>query len=246
MTSFALLIGLGASLGLWQVARTSPEKQTGSWVDAGLGVLVGMLFGARAVYVALHPAFYAAHPGEWYRLWLGGYSAAGAVAGGLVAALIAALLMRTSFALLLDAVSPLFPPLVVLGWLGCAAVGCGYGPEMGIDSWLAVPVPDEWGQVMARFPLQFSAALIFLVYNWVVAAVLTGRSFPGQRAALVGLGLAGVQFSAALLSAEPVALWRGLSYEAWAALGLGVFSLGLAVYAFWPRKKIKDSSPRRS
>ena len=238
MTSFALLIGLGASLGLWQVARTTPEDQTGSWVDAGLGVLAGMLLGARAAYVALHPAFYAAHPGEWYRLWLGGYSAAGAVAGGVLAAGIAALLMRTSLPALLDAISPLFPPLVVLGWLGCAAVGCGYGPEMGIASWMAVPVPDEWGQVMARFPLQFSAALIFLVYNWVVAAVLTGRSFPGQRAALVGLGLAGVQFSAALLSAEPVPLWRGLSYEAWAALGLGVFSLGLGVYAFWPRKNL--------
>lgn len=235
MTSFALLIGLGASLGLWQVARALPSERARRAVDAALVVLIGMLLGARAVYVALHPAYYAAHPGEWYRLWLGGYSAAGAVAGGIVGAALAALWMRISLPVLLDEVSPLFPPLVVLGWLGCAAAGCGYGPALG--AWWAPALPDEWGRVMARFPTQFGAALIFLVYNWCVAALISGRrTFAGQQAALMGLGLAGVQFSAALLSAEPAPLWRGLAAEAWAALGLALFSLLLGVYAFWPRK----------
>jgi len=224
-------------LGLWQVSRVSADRQPGRWVDAGLGVLAGMLLGARAAYVAMHPAYYSAHPWEWAQLWMGGYSAWGAIAGGLAAAGIAAALMKISFPGLLDALAPLFPPLIVLGWLGCAAVGCGYGPEMGIASWLAVPVPDEWGQVVARFPVQFGAALFFLVYNWGVAAMLGKEYGGGQLAALSGFGLAGVQFAAALLSAEPVPMWRGLSYDAWAALGLGVGSLGLALFAFWPRRQ---------
>ena len=72
MSTFALLLGLGATLGLWQVARQSPPRQVGRWVDVGLAVLAGMLLGARAAYVVLHPAYYATHPGEWWHLWQGG------------------------------------------------------------------------------------------------------------------------------------------------------------------------------
>lgn len=237
MIPFSLLIGLGASLGLWQVARGAPINQTGRWVDTGLGVLAGMLLGARAGYVLLRPAYYAAHPGEWLQLWMGGYSAWGAVAGGLLAAGIAALLLRKPLPRVLDAVAPLFPPLAVLGWLGCLLGGCSYGPGLASGAGLALPTVDEWGQVLPRFPLQIAAALVLVGYNWGVAAVLPPRATAGQRAALVGLGLAAVQFFGALLSAEPVPLWNGFSYEAWAALVLGGLSLALAIYAFWPRKK---------
>jgi hypothetical protein len=121
-----------------------------------------------------------------------------------------------------------------LGWLGCLAAGCGYGPLLPAGGLLALPAPDEWGQWLPRFPLQIAAALVLLGYNWGVARVLPANARPGRRAALTGLGLAVVQFSAALLSAEALPLWQGLPYEAWAALALAVLSLLLAIPAFWP------------
>ena len=196
-----------------------------------------MLVGARAGYVLLRPAYYAAHPGGWLQLWMGGYSAWGAVAGGLLAAGIAALVVRKSLPRVLDAVAPLFPPLAVLGWLGCFLGGCAYGPVMASGAGLALLTVDEWGQVLPRFPLQIIAALVLVGYNWGVAAVLHPKAFAGQRASLVGLGLAAVQFLGALISAEPVPLWNGFSYEAWAALALGGLSLALGIYAFWPRAR---------
>ncbi len=241
MSAFSLLIGLGATLGLWQVARSAPLNQAGRWVDSGLGVLVGMLIGARMAYVALHPAYYAAHPGEWVQLWLGGYTAWGAAAGGLLAAGIAAALLRRSFLLVLDGMAPLFPPLAILGWLGCTLAGCAYGPAMGPGSpqggheawaWLALPVADESGQVATRFPLQIAAALLVLGYNWALAALLSRRAAPGRYAALVGLGLAGALFGVAALSAEPAPAWRGLSPDGWSAVAIAVVSVGVLILSF--------------
>jgi phosphatidylglycerol:prolipoprotein diacylglycerol transferase len=237
MSTFALLLGLGASLGLWQVARLAPPRQAGRWVDVGLVLLAGMLVGARAAYVATHMAYYVEHPGEWLRLDQGGYLAWGALPAALLLAALAALVLDQPLTRVLDQLSPLVAPLAVLGWLGCLAAGCAYGPLLPAGAPLGLPAPDEWGRLLPRFPLQLIAALLLLGYNWAVARVLPVRARAGRRAALTGLGLAVVQFSAALVSAEPLPLWNGLPFEAWSAAALAAFSLLLAGYAFWPGRK---------
>lgn len=235
MNLFALLIGLGASLGLWQVARSAPADQAGRWVDAGLGVLAGMWVGARLAYGSIHPAYFAARPLELLAFWQGGLSGWGAVAGGLIAAFGAAPLLKQPLRLVLDRLCPLIPPLAVLGWLACGQAGCAYGPQLASTAWLGLPMPDEWGRILSRFPLQPIAALLLLGYNGLIGVVLTGPLKTGLRAALAGLGLAAVQFGAALLSVEPGPTWHGLLYDAWVALALGLISLGLVGAALWPR-----------
>jgi phosphatidylglycerol---prolipoprotein diacylglyceryl transferase len=237
MSAFSLLIGLGATLGLWQVARSAPLNQAGRWVDSALGVLVGMLLGARLGYVGLHPAYYAAHPWEWAQLWMGGFALWGAVAGGLLAAVVVAVLLERSMLRVLDTVAPLFPPLAVLGWLGCYTAGCAYGPALAPGAWLGLPAVDESGQVLSRFPLQIFAALVLLGYNWAVMALLPRRSRPGQYAALVGLGLAAVMFCVAALSAEPAPFWGSFTPDAWAALAIGGLSVMMLVIGFLVRKR---------
>lgn len=234
MSTFALLLGLGASLGLWQVARSAPAHQAGRWVDVGLAVLAGMLLGARAAYVGLHFNYYLAHPGEWLQLWQGGYLAWGAFPGGLLIAACAALLLDKPLTLVLDRLAPLVPPLAVLGWLGCLAAGCAYGPPLAGG----LPAPDEWGRLLPRFPLQLTAALVLLGYNWGVARVLPANAPAGRLAALTGLGLAAVQFSAGLVAAEAAPLWYGLPYEVWSAAALAALSFVLAGFAFWPKKNL--------
>jgi prolipoprotein diacylglyceryltransferase len=227
MSAFSLLIGLGATLGLWQVARSAPLNQAGRWVDSGLWVLAAMLVGSRLGYVALRPAYFSAHPGEWAQLWLGGFTVWGAAAGGLLAAALIALIMRRPFLWVLDGVTPLFPPLLVLGWLGCVSAGCAYGPAVAPGSFLSLPSADESGQVLPRFPLQIGAALLLLGYNWALIMLLPKRPRPGRYAGLAGLGLAAVLFIVTALSAEPTPLWGPLSPDGWAALAMGVLSLAV-------------------
>ncbi len=225
-------MGLGTSLGLWQVARLAPAHQAGRWVDVGLATLAGMLLGARAAYVAVHCAYYLSHPGDWLRLWQGGYLACEAFPCGLLVVLLAAAWLEKPLPQVADRLAPLLVPPAVLGWLGCLAAGCGYGPPLAGG----LPALDEWGRTLPRFPLQLTAALVLLGYNGAVARVLPPDAPPGRRAALTGLGLAAVQFSAGLVSAEPAPLWFGLPYEAWSAVALAALSFLLAGYAFWPRK----------
>lgn len=242
MTVYALLIGLGASLGVWQVVRAAPTYQASRWVDASLGVLAGALLGARLAYGSLHPAYYAAHPLELAALWQGGLSAWGALAGGLIAAGAAAALLRQPLLLVLDRLAPLVAPLAVLGWLACGQAGCAYGPQLAEGAWLGLPLPDEWGQTATRLPLQWIAALVLLGYNGGISALLVGSRKTGLYAALTGLGLAAVQGGAALLTAEPGPTWNGWRYDAWTALGLAVLSLGLLAAALWPRAHFKTMS----
>ncbi len=82
MNDYSLLVGLGAMLGLWRMARGVKDAER--WLDAGLLALAGALVGGRAGYVALHGSYYAAHVLEALQVWQGGLSAAGALAGGLL------------------------------------------------------------------------------------------------------------------------------------------------------------------
>lgn len=242
MSYFSLLVALGVAFGLWQVRRSAPERQAERWLDGGLGVLAGMLLGARLAYVALHQAYYAERLVEIFQFWEGGFIWWGAIPGGLTAAGLVALWWGAPLSQVLDGLTPLLPPLAVMSWLGCAVAGCGYGPELPAGSWYALLGLDEWGRSLPRFPLQYAAALLLLVYNGLVARFLPRRARPGLRAALTGLGLAMVQFAAARLSPEPAPAWNMLSYDEWAALILAVFSLGLGVAALLTKPQIRKNS----
>jgi prolipoprotein diacylglyceryltransferase len=242
MTLYALLIGLGASLGVWQVARAVPASQAGRWVDASLGVLAGALVGARLAYGSAHPAYYAAHPLELAAVWQGGLSGWGAVIGGLIAACAAAAFLRQPLLLVLDRTFLLAAPLAVSGWLACGQAGCAYGPRLAESAWLGLTLPDEWGQLAARFPLQWIAALLLLGYNGGIAALLPRPAKTGLRAALMGLGLAAALWAVARFTAEPGPAWNGWLLDAWVALGLAAFSLGLLVAVLWPRSYFKSMS----
>jgi prolipoprotein diacylglyceryltransferase len=247
MTLFSLLVGVGASLGLWLVVRSSPRWYFRRRFEAGFLVLLGALLGARLAFAALHSAYFSRHPSEILQVWLGGLSWPGAVLGGLIVVLLIFIVWKIPLARLLDALAPLVPPLAVAVWLGCWQAGSGYGVQAPLDAWWGVPTPDESGLALPRFPLQLVAATTLLLYYFLLDLTTQNLVYPGQKAALVLFGLALNLLVFSFFQADPLPIWNGLRWDTWAALGFTLLSIIICGIAFWRSlKKSIHSRLRRA
>ncbi len=231
MILFSLLLGLGASLGVWQVYSQSPPGQGRFWLDCAMLALLAALLGGRAGYVAFHFDYYARHAAQALAFWEGGYAWPGAVIGGLLAVGLLALFQGRPPGQVALRLKPLLGPLALGVWLGCWPGGAAYGAALPWAAWGAILAPDETGQVLARFPLQPLAALGLAA--WLAAA---GRAGPAWQAPLALLGLALDIGAASLVWASPTQSWNGLRVDTWAAAGLALFSLAwLALLKIAPK-----------
>ncbi len=241
---FSVLIGIGAALGLLQVARAAPPKDALHWVDAGLFALLGSLIGARAWYVALHLSYFRLHPLEAPQVWLGGISWPGAALGGLLVAALVAYIDELPLSTALGRLSGLAVPLAAAAWLGAWRSGSAYGPLLPEGSRLAMLAPMEDGLFTPRLPVQLLATLSLLI------ALIWFELHPqmlerlDRKAAVTGLVLAAHTLVFSLLRADPTPLWRGLRPDVWAALAfMALAALALAAL-FLPihRKESGESS----
>lgn len=227
MQPFSLLLGLGTLSGLLLAGWHAPQKELLRYIDAAVMILFIALLSGRAVFVAVHWAYYGGHLIEIIQVWLGGLSGVGALAGGSLAVIIIAIIMKLPVGLLADVLLPLTGTLAVSAWLGCWFDRCAYGlPSL---AWWAIPQQDEWGALVGRVPVQLVGALFTLILIWVLDQL--GRQLPvrGLRAVLGVLGVSLVIFGLSYLRADPAPIWNGLRLDAWGALLLVTTCLAVVV-----------------
>ncbi len=234
LSGFSLLVGLGASLGLWQVARHVPSREAQRWVCYGLVVLAGCLLGARLLFVLLHATYYRHHLWEVFQPWLGGLSWSGTVGGGVLALVLLARRSRIPFAIVADHLAPLAAPLAITIWLGCWQAGCAYGTAAATGQWWGVPGRGEDGSYAARLPLQLVAAFALLFYFGWLERKLSRPHPAGWRASLTGLGLAGNLLLFSFLRADAAPGWLGLRLDVWVAL---FFLVAMLAGVWWIVKR---------
>lgn len=221
MNSFALWVGVGAASGLWQVARSSLQKQSAVFVNMGLILMFTSLLGARFSYVWVNREYFSEHLVEIPQLWLGGLSWPGAVVGAWIVFLSLLLTQHSSHyspGELGDGLYPLLPPLSVSIWLGCWLAGTAYGPELPAGTWWAVPSLDEAGAYAPRWPLQLLAALSLLVYFLLLERLVKPSRSPGRLSGLAGFGIMIHLLCISLLRADPGLSWNGMRADAWIAI----------------------------
>ena len=74
-----MMIGLGASLGIWRIYMTAPLEQRNEYVNDGLLVQFFVLIGSRLGYVFLRWAYYREVTGRIFQFYDGGLSLWGAL-----------------------------------------------------------------------------------------------------------------------------------------------------------------------
>jgi prolipoprotein diacylglyceryltransferase len=213
---FSLLMGLAAMIGLAGVAWKAPPTKAHHFVDAGLWVLVGVLIGGRAGFVALNWGYFSTQLWETWQVYLGGFSWAGALGGGLIALGLAAWLGKIALGELGLGMLPLLASLSIGSWLSCWLIGCAYGPPAG--SWWGIPSRDEWGEVALRLPVQLMGALFTLGLFWLLDWVRDFFKSPGQVFSAALLGFSAIMLALSFIRADPLPEWQGMRLDSWAAL----------------------------
>lgn len=266
MNGFALWIGLGASIGVWRVARDAPAQETEFWANLSLIILAAALAGARFFYVLTNASYFAAHLLESAAVWQGGLSWAGAAFG---AALAVAIISRTarppamrrayanatsqprrfSMRWIADRLYPLLPSIAITAWIGSWQVGAAYGVLLPPQAWWGVPGLDENILLQSRFPLQPLAAFTLLLFFLILETRVKALSPPGRLSGLAVIGLLLHTLAASLLRADPSPTWHGLRVDAWFAIfGLTLYLAAVIgqhlMLRLRPERRLSSSLPK--
>lgn len=251
MVSFAFWVGIGASLGLWRLSKSVPQRQRNTWVNIGLYVLVMVLVGSRVSYVLVNRSYFASHPLDALMLWEGGLTWPGAIAGLFLALIYLAVIYRSprtgrvSVGWLADRLYPLLPPLAITAWLGCWQAGVAYGFRAPEGAWWGVPAVDENGEMLLRWPVQLAAALSLLFFFALLERRFKPLRPPGRLSGLALTGLLLHLVAVSLLRADPSPTWNGLRVDLWAAiiyLALYLTFLILSFLAIRIRRRLSQVS----
>lgn len=238
VTSFGLMVAIGAMVGLWLFRRELlksglPESAT----DSALAGLIGGIVGAKLLYVAEHMA---TDP-VWELLTdRGGMSWFGGLLGGLAAGLSMMALRRWPIVPVLSAATPALAVGHLLGRIGCFLVGDDYGRPTDLPWGVAFPeglpptdVPVHPTQL---YEAAFLGLLAWLLIRWRRRGVADARVV-GRYLVLAG----GFRFALEFLRIN-VRVAGPLTVAHLFALGIVAAGIGLMLLA--PRRT--DASGRQA
>ena len=165
ITSFGVMVALGALAGLWVFRRElARSKLPDAAVDAAVYGLIGGLLGAKLLYVFEHLG-----EGSFFSLFLdrGGMSWFGGFVGGLLAGLATIRAKRWPLMAVLSAATPALAVGQMLGRIGCFLVGDDYGSPTSLPWGVAFPqgLPPTTERV---HPTQIYEAIFLAVLAWVL------------------------------------------------------------------------------
>lgn len=199
---YGVMYVVGYAVGIW-IARRRVRRGLvpfdESAIDSLLGYLVvGMLLGARLVYVLVYDrAQYAAHPLSALAIWQGGLSFHGAVLGMAAGCVIFARRHRLPFWTVADTLALAGTPGLLFGRIGNFINGELYGRPANLP-WAMIFPTDP--QRLPRHPSQLYEALgegvLLFVLLWMLEqrAVRDGSYWPGLLSGAFLIGYGGFRF----------------------------------------------------
>ena len=195
---YTALIILGAVIGLataFLFLRTYSRRiySLELFLDAALVVFATGWIGARVYHVALNWEYYSTRSEEILNWEAGGLAIRGAFLAAVVALGIFAWARRISFWRLADAAGLGLAIGQAIGWVGANAAGANYGAVS--DSLIAMELPNLYGIVEPRVPLQYAEMGLFAL----LFAGLLGLAFRRARTGVVFLAYGLIASTANLL-----------------------------------------------
>lgn len=243
--SLVILAAAAAGLCAAYLFSRGTEVNLALLLDATLVAVIFGAIGARAYHVITHWDYYSQNTDDITNLGQGGMGFIGALAFGVVALVVFAGIRRVSFWQLADVGAVGLALAQSIGWYGAHIVGANYGavsdaalilpvgPPGGTVVSLAQDLPDVYGIVAPRVPVQLVAVLFFFVL--FVALAWMSRRRAGRGVVFLSFvivsSLGG--FALGFLRADETLVWNGWRIDQWMDLilaGIGLVALGARSY----------------
>lgn len=214
ITSFGVLVALGALVGLWLFSRET--RRTGlpaSALDAALAGVLGGLLGAKLLYVTEHLS---QAPVGALLLARGGLSWYGGLAGGVGAAIAVMLWQRLPLLAVVSAATPALAVGHAIGRVGCFLVGDDYGRPANLPWAVAFPrgLPPTFERV---HPTQLYEMIALLPLAWGLISLRRRAAADDFVVGVYLLGAGMIRFAIEWLRVD-VRVALGMSVAHWASL----------------------------
>jgi phosphatidylglycerol:prolipoprotein diacylglycerol transferase len=225
VTSFGLMVGVGALVGLWlfmrelKFARISPSA-----ADAALIGIIGGLAGAKILWVFEHLG---EEPVTTLILSRGGMSWFGGFAGGLATGVWMLRRRRVSVLAALSAATPALAVGHAIGRVGCFLVGDDYGRPSSLPWAVAFPEGLPPTSVPVH-PTQIYEAVALLPLAWLLIRWRRQRRPDVAILALYLAGAGAVRFAIEFLRVN-VPVLGGLSVAHLAALAISITGISILI-----------------
>ena len=232
---YALGIFTAVALSEYLYRRDGGEPET--IIDLALPVVIGILIGARALFIIVEYEYYLRNPMEIIMLWKGGLVFYGGLMGGALAFIITARVKKLELWHLADTVAPGVALGHALGRLGCFFAGSCYGSPTDVPWAVIYSDPNSLARDIIGVPVHptqlYSAAFLTLL-SAILVFIGSRSAFRGQVIASYGILYGTFRFFIEFLRGDPrgtVALADiALSTSQAASLVLVPFSIAAYIY----------------
>lgn len=225
---YTVLVMLGAGLGLAATylflrMRSRRAAAAANFLNGALVVFVAGWVGARAYHVATHWDYYAARPDEIAQVGLGGMAMRGALITGFMALIFYAHWRGLKLARIADATALGLSLGQAIGWIGALVQGANYGVVS--DSQIAIDLPDVYGLIAPRFPVQPAEIFLFAV---LFVGLLIFASYQ-PRAGMLFLGYlfiaSAANFALGFVRGDETLFISALRIDQWVDAGMSGLAL---------------------
>ncbi len=180
---YTALVALGVIAGLVTAyfflrAYSRRVYSVAVFLDGAVVTFAAGWIGARAYHIATHWDYYAARPEQITPLDAGGLAMRGAFAAGFIGLALFARVRGLAFGRLADASALGLAIGQAIGWVGALVWGANYGAVN--DSAIAMDLPNIYGIVQPRLPLQYGEIALFAIVLIVLLTLATQRPEKGR------------------------------------------------------------------
>ena len=240
---YALGIFTAVALSEYLYRRDGGEPET--IIDLALPVVIGILIGARALFIIVEYEYYLRNPVEIIMLWKGGLVFYGGLMGGALAFIITARVKKLELWHLADTVAPGVALGHALGRLGCFFAGSCYGRPTDVPWAVIYSDPNSLARDIIGVPVHptqlYSAAFLTLL-SAILVFIGSRSAFRGQVIATYGILYGIFRFFIEFFRGDPrgtVSL-ADITFSTSQAVSLLLVPFSIAAYIYLRRRGARN------
>jgi len=241
------VLGILAAIALSEYRYQREGGQPGIITDLAFPVILGVLIGARTLFVIVEHEYFLHNPLEIFMIWKGGLVFYGGLIGGALAFFMIARIRKLELWHLADTVAPGIALGHAIGRWGCFFAGSCYGRPTNVPWAVTYSDPNSLARDIIGIPVHptqlYSSAFLLLLCG-LLMFIGSRSSFRGQVIASYGILYGVFRFFIEFLRGDPrgTVIVAGFTLSTSQAVSLVLVPFSIGVYLYLKKRGTKNDA----